>query len=88
MKKLTNGGEVMGFEWRTGEPPTKLPAAIQQFHKLIEIADRDCDGCWVYLHYGNCAGERGLHIIHEDTWRECAERFKGIFPCDCHECVS
>jgi len=53
----------------------------------IEEEYRDVDGYWVYLKpgYKNSLDPLGnLHIMSEDTKRECYQH--GVLPCDCDEC--
>lgn len=59
----------------------------KKYEPMIELAEHDEDGWWIYLNYGWCWSCTGLHIIHEDTQKQALECLKKINRCNCSECA-
>ena len=57
-----------------------------KYKDRIEGFDHDVDGYWLDLKYGWCWDSKGLHVIHEDSIKECLSCLRNIQPCDCKEC--
>ena len=43
------------------------------------------DGIWVYLNQGFVEPLNGIHMIHEDTYRECASLLDTVIVCNCND---
>jgi len=69
-----------------------LPASLRKWHAIIdEVSDEreNGDGYWIYLVAGYRNTMTDTHMVHEDTFRECAEQLRDfVEPCTCSDCVA
>ena len=67
-----------------------LPASLRKWHAIIDdVSDErsNGDGYWVYLKSGYINTSQDVHLVHEDTLRECAEYLRhDVKPCNCSDC--
>ena len=70
----------------------ELPAAIRKYADIIsDVSDEreNGDGYWIYLKSGLINDLHDVHMVHEDTLKECAEILKSsIVSCRCSDCES
>ena len=65
----------------------RIPNTLSKFSYMIEeISDerRYGDGIWVYLKPGLTWD--GVHMVHEDTLKECAMQLLNVVKCNCAHC--
>lgn len=69
--------------------PKLLPASLRRFASKVEdfSDERNTgDGLWLYLLPG-LSFEGEVHMVHEDTCKECIQAFRNVVECNCEECV-
>jgi hypothetical protein len=64
---------------------TTLPAALRRYASKIDSTDVDSDG-WKFVYLKGGWIYDGVHQIAYGTWKECADSFCMVEPCDCQEC--